>query len=169
MTIPTSRAGFFAPALISYLETQSLPYVDNTKTDDIEWDYNSDVHSPNYNPKGKVFVPKILAERDRSTAYKTYEIGLRLLISDTDENKLECQLLDWQDLIVNNFMFNLSMYGFTGSAINAYGASQSFNNLFLKIRLIQSSISLNINQSKGGTGAVISQWQWTDFEPISMF
>jgi len=163
-----SRVGFFIPALSSYLETKSIPYKDNTKQGDIVWDYASDIHSPNQNPKGKIIIQRVLGERS-ANAYKTYELALRLLISDSNESKLECLLYDWQDLIINKFMFDLSENGITATVTNPFGATLKVTNLFLKIKLIQSSVINQINQSKSGTGAVISVYQFTDFEPINLY
>ena len=163
-----SRVGFFIPALSSYLETKSIPYKDSLKQGDIDWNYPNDIHSPNQNPKGKIIIQRVLGERSVN-AYKTYELALRLLISDSNESKLECLLYDWQDLIINKFMFELSETGLSGLIANPFGATLTVNNLFLKIKLIQSSVVTQINQSKSGTGAVISVYQFTDFEPINFY
>ena len=163
-----SRVGFFIPALSSYLETKSIPYKDTLKQGDIDWNYANDIHSPNQNPKGKIIIQRVLGERSVN-AYKTYELALRLLVSDSDESKLECLLYDWQDLIINKFMFELSETGLSGLIANPFGATLTVNNLFLKIKLIQSSVVTQINQSKSGTGAVISVYQFTDFEPINFY
>lgn len=163
-----SRVGFFIPALSSYLETKSIPYKDTLKQGEIDWNYPNDIHSPNQNPKGKIIIQRLLGERS-ANAYKTYELALRLLVSDSDESKLECLLYDWQDLIVNDFMFTLSETGITGLIANPFGATLNVNNLFLKIKLVQSSVVSQINQSKSGTGAVICVYQFTDFEPINLY
>lgn len=163
-----SRVGFFIPALSSYLETKSIPFKDNLKQGEIDWNYPNDIHSPNQNPKGKIIIQRLLGERS-ANAYKTYELALRLLVSDSDESKLECLLYDWQDLIVNDFMFTLSETGITGLIANPFGATLNVNNLFLKIKLVQSSVVSQINQSKSGTGAVISVYQFTDFEPVNLY
>ena len=163
-----SRVGFFIPALSSYLETKSIPYKDTLKQGEIDWNYPNDIHSPNQNPKGKIIIQRLLGERS-ANAYKTYELALRLLVSDSDESKLECLLYDWQDLIVNDFMFTLSETGITGLIANPFGATLNVNNLFLKIKLVQSSVVSQINQSKSGTGAVICVYQFTDFEPVNLY
>jgi hypothetical protein len=166
MTIPVSRAGFFIPALTSYLEQKSVPYVDPLKTGLIEWNYPLDTHNSSLNPLGKIFLNKVMGERQQ-TNNKNYEFVVRLLVSDADETELETLLFDWQDLI-NTWFYELSLTGLSGNLTNSRGDSLTVFKLFVKIRLIESTIVPRINQSKGGTGAVISSFQWTDYESINI-
>lgn len=83
MAFPESLKSKIVPALISFLETESLPYADGSLEGAITWSYNSNVHLPSMNPKGLVYLTNTSPKFSDTTGiiHEELTIRLRFLVS----------------------------------------------------------------------------------------
>lgn len=160
----TSQTRVMIPAIASFLETESLPYKDVTKANEISWNYPFDEHSAQINPQGMVAIARTrnsgLNKRSEIYLNKIYSIAMRLLISETSHNLLLENLLFWEDLITSSFIPKLKSEGITGTFETIGEVEIIVNKLFLGINWINSEIVPVINQDRGGTGAVLVTCEW---------
>lgn len=159
MVLPKSRAFLIHSALVSFLNSESLPYKDTAKQGEIDWNYLIDAHTPQLNPKGLIAVDRVANRTKLDANYeamrRSYEIQLRLIVSETSANQLLINLQNWEELVVTDFLIKLKREGVNGTITLLDGSSQSFTGILAGITWHKSDIQPKFTPDGGGTGTII--------------
>ncbi len=157
MTVPKSVKGAILEGLKDVLETACSPYKDTAKNGDILWNHYTDIHSPDQNPLGAIWIGRVSSVNSTvlTRVDETLEISLRLLVSESNDEVLRFSLLDWQELLTKTIFQN----------IKANGISGLYRDINLKRVLVGWSLTTNeiipyINQDSGGTGGLNFVYSW---------
>jgi hypothetical protein len=161
MSLPTSKESALLYLLTDFLETKSLPYHDPLLGGNITWDYYNDIHSPEYNPQGAFWFDRISQKMsaDLERIEVTYDLELRLLVSDINESNLRYKLLDWRHLLITDFMKDIRINGISGTYNNI-----TINKYLLGVNLLESRVAPYVNQDNGGTGIILLKYRWSSPE-----
>lgn len=159
MVAPTSRVSAIASLLQTHLETACTPYADGTKDGTIDWNYFSDIHSPELNPKGCFLFDPLTQQNnaDISRVDASYQITVRFLVSESSSSPLLEQAYNWLQLLTETIF----------AAIRKDGISGEYDGLTIKKALIGlvltgSVVTPSINQDGGGTAAIQLIYTWKD-------
>jgi hypothetical protein len=166
VNLPYSRAFLIHSALVSFLNTESIPYKDSAKQGDIDWNYLIDAHTPQLNPKGLIAVDRIFNNTKLRANYEAtrrfYDIQLRLVISETNVNNLLMNLQNWEELVVNDFLMKLKQQGVSGQITLLNGESYTINNILSGIIWEKSELLPKFTSDGGGTGTIIFYCNYFD-------
>ena len=156
MPLPTSIETALLTLLKDFLESECLPYHDDTLADSITWDYYKDIHSPAMNPKGAVWISRVIPSptADLERLDLIYSFEFRLLVSNSSDLELRKSLFDWQSLLFQ-MIKKIQNNGISG-AVNGI----QIRKFLLGFQLIESKVSPYINQDNGGSGVILLRYRW---------
>ena len=166
MYLPSSRASLIHSALVSFLNTESLPYKDSSKQGEIDWNYLIDAHTPQLNPKGLVAVDRVINSTALRSNYeairRNYDIQMRLIVSDVNATNLLINLQNWEELVVNSFLNKLKREGVIGTITLLNNSTYEANGILAGINWEKSEILPKFTQDGGGTGTIVFYCNYFD-------
>lgn len=157
MTAPSSIKSAILEGLKTVLEASCLPYQDTSKNGSILWNHYTDIHSPDQNPLGAIWMGRVNFDNNAviSRTDETLEISMRLLVSESDDEALRFSLLDWQELLIRVIFQSVKTNGITGTYRNI-----ALTKSLIGWTLISNQIIPYVNQDSGGTGAIDFVYSW---------
>ena len=135
-------------ALVDYLEQESVPYADPSKTGDILWRSPNNV-TQGYNPQGFVLIG-MDGDIARNVSFQavsvTYTLGLQLQTAAISAFDCEIDLLSWQELFLTKILPKLAQQGITAS-IAMGNQTIEVSKAFLDLAFEDSKISIEVKDS----------------------